>query len=712
MVAAAWVFATFAVRLPFDLLLCALDSVWVNLLKQIGGGRLDKKPCLIVDALSGNLCCAVSRKYKNRWLFRLVCPHIGSRPMPGVPYSPCTARPDSIRPLWLRLAAAVVLASSPVLLWRAWPSLHELPAMVTQAAAPIFEAMRKQGRASQPAPDEHGIAKEAAAAADVCFEREDYARAARQYMHALNVDPALVHAQYKLGLCHLALGDKAAARLCLRAALALKPNWPEATLELARLERSLGNMDAAVDLAERVLEADPENHEALDVLSPARPAQAAAPADSDDGRCDPAAAAMLGRNCRALFEKGQFAEAREYARRALALMPANVAMKVLLAKCLIETGERGQAKPILREILTNEPGRTDLRLELAACYDEDGESRLAEVEYRTALRADPKCVKAHLWLAEAYLKRGDIERAYSHSNAAIAQVQKSDETPVEARALAPRTKAAEPDAHGRAASAPKRPDRPQIRSPASDAGGEAPAQAAPSSLGFLPTRLASTRRPKAKPPRIEEQAPTAQLGAPAPEPRLAIAQACKRRAELMRVDESLARGDTGQAKDVARSLSMQGDEVHAALALAFVHQSERDLAQAKKEYDRALEADPTNLTALANLACVLADEGKQCARAVELAEQAYEREPANVRFADVYGWMQVRFGSDAKGIKMLRDLAAQHPNDSLVRMHLGMAYLGMGNYRKAKVELRAVVALNADAADAAKARTILARLSD
>lgn len=627
-VAAAWVFATFVVRLPIDLLWFVVDLVWVNLLKNVGMGHHQRKACLLVDALSGDLCCAVSRRYANRWLLRLVCPSLGRRQAFGSPYSLCTVSPDAIRPFWGRTVAVWGIGLVLAMGWQAWPALWDTCAVAVQGAQ------------SRPMP---------------------YARGRQR--------PPPPHRQ------------------------------------------------------------TPPTHTAAE--RPDEPTDTAQPTQRREAA--PEAEPLLERACRGLFEQGKFGEARDYGKMALTFVPSSVPIKVMLAKCLWETNDRAQAKAVLRELLTHHPGLTGTRLELASWYDQDGEAPRAEIEYRKAIEVDPKCVKAHLWLAEAYLGRGDVERAFAHSRAATAQVRRDGDSRDGPRSPAPgphrvwlpdtpRQRRQDPErqatahhpsqtAHVATRPRPPGPTRlaPEGRAKAAPHTAAVPHQA----LRALPTRLPSAGGPQ-QPPGV----PAATEGPRSPisvdaavMPRVAVAQTCTRRIELMHALAALARGDARAAQDVAGRLSLQGDLAHAGLALAFVHESRGEIQTAREGYERVLGIDAANLTAMANLAALLVDEPNSRGRVLALADLPYEREPGNVRFADLHAWVQVRFGSHAEGLSILQGLAAQHPSDSLIRLHLGMAYLGVGNYRKAKAELEAVVELNADAADVAKARGPLSRLS-
>jgi len=179
-------------------------------------------------------------------------------------------------------------------------------------------------------------------------------------------------------------------------------------------------------------------------------------------------------------------------------------------------------------------------------------------------------------------------------------------------------------------------------------------------------------------------------------PPYAISRHCPRRAELERAAGSLARGNLGEARDIASRLSLNRDHLHAGLVRAFTEHTQQNTTRAKTEYEHVLELDPRNLTASANLACLLAETTIEHERALSLARQAHRTETGNVRFADAHAWVLARSSSHVEGAKTLARLAKQHPTDSLICLHLAWTHLAAGNRREARDELVNVLAITRD----------------
>ncbi len=120
------------------------------------------------------------------------------------------------------------------------------------------------------------------------------------------------------------------------------------------------------------------------------------------------------------------------------------------------------------------------------------------------------------------------------------------------------------------------------------------------------------------------------------------------------------------------------------------------LANEEKDYPRALEyfrkvvdADPSNVVALNNLAYLLASQTGQFDEALKYAQQVKELAPDNKGVDDTIGWIMYRKGLYRSAVKYLES-AAEGQADPVVRYHLGMAYLKTGD-RRGEPTLRAAL---------------------
>jgi Flp pilus assembly protein TadD len=113
-------------------------------------------------------------------------------------------------------------------------------------------------------------------------------------------------------------------------------------------------------------------------------------------------------------------------------------------------------------------------------------------------------------------------------------------------------------------------------------------------------------------------------------------------------------------------------------ALGYIEQKHRQLAEAQKNYERALAIDPFSNSAAINLGVIEAQEG-HVDRAITLWRQAFERAPAKSAIglnlahvscstgqfeqARTYTLRVLEFNPDLPQAKnLLRELSTDHPN--------------------------------------------------
>ena len=82
-------------------------------------------------------------------------------------------------------------------------------------------------------------------------------------------------------------------------------------------------------------------------------------------------------------------------------------------------------------------------------------------------------------------------------------------------------------------------------------------------------------------------------------------------------------------------------------------------------------------------------------RAQSLAASLRESQVA--QFKDTMGWVYNRKGDFRASIPLLEEAVASLPNSALVRYHLGMSYIGVGQLAKASEQLKQALAMTANA---------------
>jgi tetratricopeptide (TPR) repeat protein len=93
-----------------------------------------------------------------------------------------------------------------------------------------------------------------------------------------------------------------------------------------------------------------------------------------------------------------------------------------------------------------------------------------------------------------------------------------------------------------------------------------------------------------------------------------------------------------------------------------------------------VDADPTNVVALNNLAYLLVSETDQFDEALKYAQQVKEIAPDDKGVDDTIGWIMYRKGLYRAAVQYL-EKAAQDQADPVIHYHLGMAYLKVGDKR-------------------------------
>src|SRR5207249_3589751 len=104
-------------------------------------------------------------------------------------------------------------------------------------------------------------------------EKKDYARAAIQFRNAIEANPRNAEAHYQLALTDLARGNSKAAYRSLSNTIELNPKHMDARLRMAEvLATSSAEVDirAAEEHAQAVLDASPDNPDALDAMAVAQ----------------------------------------------------------------------------------------------------------------------------------------------------------------------------------------------------------------------------------------------------------------------------------------------------------------------------------------------------------------------------------------------------------------------------------------------------------
>ena len=173
----------------------------------------------------------------------------------------------------------------------------------------------------------------------------------------------------------------------------------------------------------------------------------------------------------------------------------------------------------------------------------------------------------------------------------------------------------------------------------------------------------------------------------------------------------------GSAKEYQRAigeldqaLAKNPDQPVALMLWSIAQQMGGDQGKAREGYEKLLKANPRFAPAANNLAWMIAEEGKDLARAQLLASGAYEAAPGDPQIADTLGWVLYKQGAYPRAEALLREAAEKLPTNAEVLYHLGMAQAKLDKNAEARASLEKSLQLSATHPGAAEAKATLAAL--
>lgn len=119
---------------------------------------------------------------------------------------------------------------------------------------------------------------------------------------------------------------------------------------------------------------------------------------------------------------------------------------------------------------------------------------------------------------------------------------------------------------------------------------------------------------------------------------------------------------------VEQWLEKHPQDAGARLLLAQAAEQSNQLEKAAAQYERVIERQPENATALNNLAWI--QYLRKDPRALSTAKRAYDRAAANPLVADTYGWLLAESGDAKAALPILRNAVRLDPGRAAIRYHL------------------------------------------
>ncbi|HTQ55329.1 MAG TPA: tetratricopeptide repeat protein [Bryobacteraceae bacterium] len=179
------------------------------------------------------------------------------------------------------------------------------------------------------------------------------------------------------------------------------------------------------------------------------------------------------------------------------------------------------------------------------------------------------------------------------------------------------------------------------------------------------------------------------------EPRLALA----------RLDVTEGKLDPA-ARTLSALLAASPHDPQLWLYMGWLENARKNYPQALDFFRKVVDADPSNVVALNNLAYLLATQTEQFDEALKYAQQVKELAPNDKGVDDTIGWIMYRKGLYRAAVQYL-EKAAQDQSDPVVAYHLGLAYLKVGD-KRGEPTLRAALKKAPDLPEARMAEQVLA----
>jgi tetratricopeptide (TPR) repeat protein len=104
--------------------------------------------------------------------------------------------------------------------------------------------------------------------------------------------------------------------------------------------------------------------------------------------------------------------------------------------------------------------------------------------------------------------------------------------------------------------------------------------------------------------------------------------------------------------------------------LGYAAWSQKHFKEAVEYYEKALELDRNNTTAMNGLGYILVDTNKDKARGLRLCRKAVDRAPQNAAYLDSLGWAYYKTGDTQESRKWLRRAYDLSPNNTEIRAHM------------------------------------------
>lgn len=365
--------------------------------------------------------------------------------------------------------------------------------------------------------------------------------------------------------------------------------------------------------------------------------------------------------------------------------------RYVLASALYVKGDRQGARAEAAEAIEGNPNLIEARRLLARLHSELGDHELAVQEGRRVLQARPHDTGTRVIVAQSLLRQGNVDAALEELDAIPPEDQGDEVHYAIGRTLQYAGRNEEARVHLEAANR-AHPNHAEILR-------------ALLQLDVGEDRLdESVARIEAAAAAVPDAAPLQLLRGEAAmlARKIDVAEAAFRR--TLEIDPNSLDGYqrlaslyvlTGRSEQVVKTYedalerNPRSGAIH--LNLALLYEIRGRIAEAEERYESAIELEPQLAVAKNNLAYLLAEHGGNLDHALDLAQEAKRLLPSNPNTADTLGWVLFKKGVPGAAIVHLREAVGgfppTSPNVPIVRLHLALAYEADGNPSAALEEL-------------------------
>jgi len=525
---------------------------------------------------------------------------------------------------------------------------------------------------------------------------------------------------YLLAQFYAAQGDQDAADAMIAQATEEATDDPQPWLVLSSYRSRQGDREGALEAVEKALGVAPD-----DVLVTLRKAELLAEGgfrDQSEENIVEARAIVdevLTRepsNARALFVRGKIEMAEldpEAAagslRSALDVQPDWAPARFVLGSALMLIGDQNGARAELARSVELDPGLLEARRVLARIHAGLGEHEYAIEQGRMYLRERPDDSRTRILVAQSLVNLGKGDEAFAELERIPEESRDVDSWYAIGRLYMAQGKGEQAREALLAANeaAPNMPDilRSLLR-----------IEAAAGQLAVAAQRIRDAVVAEPNSARLALLEARIELA----EDNLEAAEAAFQRAVELNPEDAQAYQQLAQFYRITgrleesiatheRAIEQNPNSARSHERLAMLHEASGDSKQAARYYEQAIALDDSLGEAKNNLAYILAEDGADLDRALDLAQEAKALLPDSPNASDTLGWVLYKRGIPSAAIGYLRDamagFQAQGNEDALgiVRHHLALAYEANEEEGKALETLDAAIATADRAEEAGRA---------